>query len=72
MGGAGPLHQIISEDKGVSRAVLFGPRDRVSNKGELCAKERRVVFPGGRSVVSRVLVRYCWESEAIVSDCEWR
>jgi hypothetical protein len=50
----------------------FGPRDRVSNKGELCVKEWRVVFPGGRSVVSRVLVRCCRESEAIASDHERR
>jgi hypothetical protein len=35
-------------------------------------KERQVVFPGGRSVVSRAPVRYCWESEAVVSDREQR
>jgi hypothetical protein len=30
-----------------------------------------VVFPGGRSVVSRAPVHCCWESEAITSDPEW-
>jgi hypothetical protein len=72
MGGVGPLRWIISEDEEVSGAVLFGPRDRVSNKGELCVKERQVVFPGGRNVVSRVPVCCCWGSGAIMSDHEWR
>jgi hypothetical protein len=68
VGRVGPSRWIVSEDEGASGAVLFGPRDRVSNKGELCAKERQVVFPGGRSVLSRVPVRCCWKSGAITSD----
>jgi hypothetical protein len=72
MGRAGLSRQIISEDKGANGVVLFGPHDRVSNKGEIYMKERQVVFPGGRNVVSRVPVCCCWESEAIMSDHEWR
>jgi hypothetical protein len=68
VGRAGPSRRIVSEDKGVNGAVLFGPHNRVSNKGELCAKGRQVVFPGGRSVVSRVPVHCCWKSGAIASD----
>jgi hypothetical protein len=54
------------------RSCVVGPCDRLSNKVGLCAKERQVVFPGGRSVVSRAPVRCCWESEAIAADHEWR
>jgi hypothetical protein len=54
------------------RSCVVGPCDRVSNKGELCAKERQVVFPGGRSILSRVPVHCCGESEAVVSDRERR
>jgi hypothetical protein len=35
-------------------------------------KERRVVFPGGRSVVSRAPVCCCRESKAIASDHKQR
>jgi hypothetical protein len=56
----------------VSRVVLFGPHERVSNKGELCMKERQFVFPGGRIVVSRVPLHCCWGSRAITSDHEQR
>jgi hypothetical protein len=72
VGGAGPSRRIVSEDEGASRAVLFGPHDRVCNEGELCAKERQVVFPGGRGVVSRAPLRCCWGSGAIASDREQR
>jgi hypothetical protein len=51
-------------------SYFIGPCDRVSNKGELCAKERQVVFARGRSVVSRAPVHCCWESEAVTSDHE--
>jgi hypothetical protein len=69
MGRVGPSHWIVSKDEGASRAVV-GPCDRVSNKGELCVKERQVVFPGGRSIVSRAPVCCCRESEAMTSDRE--
>jgi hypothetical protein len=68
MGRAGLSRQMISEDEGANGVLLFGPHDRVSNKGELCAKGRQVVFPGGRSVVSRALVCCCWKSGAVASD----
>jgi hypothetical protein len=47
MGRAGPSRRIVSEDEGANGTVLFGPHDRVSNKGELCAKGRQVVFAEG-------------------------
>jgi hypothetical protein len=68
VGRAGLSRRIVSEDEGANGAVLFGPRNRVSNKGELCAKGRQVVFPGGRSVVSRAPVSCCWKSGAVALD----
>jgi hypothetical protein len=54
------------------QSYVVGPYNRVSNKGELCMKERQVVFPRGRSVVSRAPVCCCRESKAIISDHKWR
>jgi hypothetical protein len=68
VGRAGPSCQIISKEEGVNGAVLFGPHNRVCNKGELCVKGRQVVFPRGRSVVSRAPVHCCWKSGANVLD----
>ncbi|KAI5794244.1 hypothetical protein FPQ18DRAFT_425285 [Pyronema domesticum] len=54
------------ESAGVLSRGERGRRIRsVSNKGGICAKERQVVFPEGRSVVSRAPVHCCWKARPL-------
>ncbi|KAI5790567.1 hypothetical protein FPQ18DRAFT_306496 [Pyronema domesticum] len=56
---------VASEGEGASGVVFVGPCDRVSNNGGISAKERQVVFPEGRSVVSRAPEHCCWKARPL-------